>query len=66
MGLAAICWLFLAVSALALLVKWTHWSNYETTIMKQPTIVKVSRYLSYLVSAACILFVLDRWVLNLA
>ena len=32
MGLAAICWLFLAVSALALLVKWTHWSNYETTI----------------------------------
>lgn len=66
MGLAAICWLFLAVSALALLVKWTHWSNYETTILKQPTIVKVSRYLSYLVSAACILFVLDRWVLNLA
>ena len=63
--MAAICWLFLAVSAVALLIKWTHWNTYDATVMKRPAIVKGSRYLSYLVSIACFLFVLDRWILNL-
>ncbi len=63
--MAAICWLFLAVSTVALLMKWTHWNTYEATVIKRPAIVKGSRYLSYLVSIACFLFVLDRWILNL-
>ncbi len=60
--MAAICWLFLAVSTVALLMKWTHWNTYEATVIKRPAIVKGSRYLSYLVSIACFLFVLDRWI----
>ena len=63
--LAAVCWVFLAVSALALLVKWTHWNTYSATIMKQPAIVRASRYLSYLNAAACGVLVLDRLVLKL-
>ena len=66
MVLAAVCWLFLVVSLLALLVKWTHWNTYNDTIMKQPCIVKASRYLSYLAAAACLLLVADRVVLKLA
>lgn len=63
--MAVICWLFLAMSAVALLVKWTHWNTYEDTFIKQPAIVKGSRYLSYLVCAACLLLILDRWILGL-
>ena len=66
MVLAAVCWLFLVVSLLALLVKWTHWNTYNDTIMKQTCIVKASRYLSYLAAAACLLLVADRVVLKLA
>ena len=65
-ALAAICWFFLGVSAMALLVKWAYWKNYDTTIMKRPLIVRVSRYLSYLDAAACALLVLDRFILKLA
>ena len=54
-ALAAICWFFLGVSAMALLVKWAYWNNYSSTIMKRPLIVRVSRYLSYLDAAACAL-----------
>lgn len=50
-ALAAICWFFLGVSAMALLVKWAYWNNYSSTIMKRPLIVRVSRYLSYLDAA---------------
>ena len=64
-ALAAICWFFLGVSAMALLVKWAYWNNYSSTIMKRPLIVRVSRYLSYLDAAACALLVLDRFILNL-
>lgn len=65
-ALAAICWFFLGVSAMALLVKWAYWNNYSSTIMKRPLIVRVSRYLSYLDAAACTLLVLDRFILKLA
>ena len=61
-ALAAICWFFLGVSAMALLVKWAYWNNYSSTIMKRPLIVRVSRYLSYLDAAACALLVLDRFI----
>ena len=64
-ALAAICWFFLGVSAMALLVKWAYWNNYSSTIMKRPLIVRVSRYLSYLDAAACALLVLDRFILKL-
>lgn len=36
-ALAAICWFFLGVSAMALLVKWAYWNNYSSTIMKRPS-----------------------------
>ena len=65
-ALAMICYLFLAVSALALLVKWTHWNSYDETILKHPFIVRLSRYLSYLDAAAAALLALDRFVLKLA
>ena len=65
-ALAVICWSFLGVSAMALLVKWAYWNNYSSTIMKRPLIVRVSRYLSYLDAAACALLVLDRFILKLA
>ena len=65
-ALAVICWFFLGVSAMALLVKWAYWNNYSSTIMKRPLIVRVSRYLSYLDAAACALMVLDRFILQLA
>ena len=64
--LAAVCYFFLAVSTLALLVKWTHWSSYGETILKHPFIVRLSRYLSYLDAAAAALLALDRFVLKLA
>ena len=65
-ALAAICWFFLGVSAMALLVKWAYWNSYDGTIMKRPLIVRISRYLSYLDAAACALLVLDRFILKLA
>lgn len=63
--LAAVCYGFLIVSGLALLVKWTHWNIYDQTICKHPAVVRLSRYLSYLDAAACALLVLDRVVLKL-
>jgi putative lysine transport system permease protein len=63
--MAAVCLLFLAIGAVALIVKWTHWNTYDSTFIKRPAIVKGSRYLSYLVFISCFLFVLDRWILNL-
>ena len=65
-ALAAICWFFLGVSAMALLVKWAYWNSYSSTVMKRPLIVRISRYLSYLDAAACALLVLDRFILKLA
>ena len=65
-ALAAVCYFFLVVSALALLVKWTHWNSYGETILKHPFIVRLSRYLSYLDAASFALLALDRFVLKLA
>ena len=64
-ALAAVCYGFIALSLIALLVKWTHWKTYGATVMKKPAIVRASRYFSYLL-AACGLLVLDRVVLKLA
>ena len=66
MVLAAVCYGFIALSLIALLVKWTHWKTYGATVMKKPAIVRASRYFSYLLAAACGLLVLDRVVLKLA
>ena len=66
MALAAVCYGFIALSLIALLVKWTHWKTYGATVMKKPAIVRASRYFSYLLAAACGLLVLDRVVLKLA
>ena len=65
-ALAAICWFFLGVSAMALLVKWAYWNNYSSTIMKRPLIVRVSRYLSYLDAAADARLVHERVILKRA
>ena len=65
-ALAAVCYGFIALSLIALLVKWTHWKTYGATVMKKPAIVRASRYFSYLLAAACGLLVLDRVVLKLA
>ena len=64
--LAVICYGFIAISLIALLVKWTHWKTYGKTVMKKPAIVRASRYLSYVLAAACGLFAVDRVVLKLA
>ena len=65
-ALAAVCYGFIAVSLIALLVKWTHWKTYGATVMKRPAVVRVSRYFSYLLAIACGLFAVDRVVLKLA
>ena len=57
-ALAAVCYGFIALSLIALLVKWTHWKTYGATVMKKPAIVRASRYFSYLLAAACGLLVL--------
>ena len=62
---AAVCWAFLALSAAALVIKWTHWKTYDATVMKRPGVMLLCRYLSYAVCTACILFALDRVLLNL-
>lgn len=64
--LAAVCYGFIALSLIALLIKWTHWKTYGATVMKKPAIVRASRYFSYLLAAACGLLALDRAVLKLA
>jgi putative lysine transport system permease protein len=64
--LEIIFWLYLAVSALALLVKLTHWRTYETTVCKRPAVVTASRYLSYVMAAALAVTALDRVILGFA
>lgn len=62
--LAVICGAFLAVSAVALIIKLTHWKTYGATAIKQPGPVRISRYFSYLLAIAFALIVLDRIVLK--
>lgn len=60
----AVFWAFLAVSALALVVKLTHWGTYSGTFLKKPGAVRAARWASYLTAAACLLALLDRGLLR--
>ncbi len=60
-----ICWGFLALSGLALMVKMAYWNNYDQTVMRRPGLVRVSRWFSYLTALCCLLAVMDRAVLQL-
>ena len=62
---AAVCWLFIAVSLAALGFKASHWKTYGSSFFRQPRIMKLSRYLSYILCAVCVLALADRWVLRL-
>ena len=66
-GIAALVvfWTFLAVSGFALVVKFFYWKTYSNTFMKRPAVVRVSRWLSYLVVLACILAIVDRGLMQL-
>ena len=61
---AAICriifWGFLALSALALVIKLTNGRNYRSTFLCSPRMKLVSRWFSYFVVLACLLALLDR------
>ena len=61
---SVIFWAFLALSAVALAVKLTHWKNYSDTVMKRPSVVRASRWASYPVAVACILVLIDRGLLR--
>ena len=61
---SVIFWAFLAISAIALIVKLSHWKNYSDTVMKRPSVVRASRWASYPVAVACILVLFDRWLLR--
>lgn len=64
--LEGVCIAFLALSALALAVKLTHWKTYSATFLKRPALVRASRWLSYLLAAACALLAADRLLVKLA
>ena len=61
----AVFWIFLALSGFALVVKFFYWKTYSGSFMKRPAVVRVSRWLSYLVVLACILAIIDRGLLQL-
>ena len=60
-----IFWGFLALSALALVIKLTNWKNYRDSFLCTPGLKLVSRWFSYLVVLACLLALLDRGLLQL-
>ena len=68
-GLGILCsvffWAFLALSTVALVFKLSHWKNYSETLMKRPSVVRASRWASYLVAVAFILVLIDRGLLRL-
>ena len=65
----AICriifWGFLALSALALVIKLTNGRNYRSTFLCSPRMKLVSRWFSYFVVLACLLTLVDRVLLQL-
>lgn len=63
--LVGVCGVFLALSAVALVIKLTHWKTYSATFLKKPGIVKASRWLSYVVAAVFVLLALDRLLIKL-
>ena len=62
---SVIFWAFLALSAFALVMKLSHWSTYASTVLKYPSVIRLSRLASYPVAAACILTMVDRLLLRL-
>ena len=65
----AICriifWGFLALSALALVIKLTNRKNYRSTFLCSPRMKLVSRWFLYFVVLACLLTLVDRVLLQL-
>ena len=61
---SVIFWAFLAFSAFALVVKLSHWSTYASTVLKRPSVIRLSRLVSYPVAAACVLTIVDRILLR--
>ncbi len=64
MLLFGICLAWLAVSAVALIVKLTHWNTYASTWIKRPAPVRAARICSYIVWAVVALIFIDRGVLG--
>lgn len=62
---AIICLAWLAISAVALVVKLTHWDNYDSTFLKRPDVVRATRILSYVVWAAVAAIFVDRVIFAL-
>ncbi len=60
-----ISWAFLALSGMALMVKMAYWKTYDSTVMRRPFMLRVSRWASYLVVLVCLLTLLDRGLLQL-
>ena len=60
-----VCWAFLALSGFALMVKMAYWKTYDSTVLRRPLMLRVSRWASYLVVLACLLALLDRGILQL-
>lgn len=61
----AVLWAFIAVSAVALIVKLTHWESYDRTFMKSDKAVAAARWFSYVAVICCALVLFDRVVLSL-
>ena len=60
-----ILWGFLALSALALVIKLTNWKSYRSSFLCTPRMKLFSRWFSYFVVLACLLALLDRGLLQL-
>ena len=63
MAVMGLCGAWLALSAVALLTKLTHWNNYGSTWAKNPAVVRASRIGSYVAWAIVLLIVVDRVIL---
>lgn len=63
-ALAAVCGVFAVFAFAALIVKLTHWRSYAGTVFKKPVMLKLARYLYWLVTAAFLIAVTDRIVLG--
>ena len=58
-------WGFLALSALALVIKLTHWQTYRSSFLCGPACRCISRWFSYAVVLTCLLALVDRGILQL-
>ncbi len=63
LAIAVCMFAWLALSAVALVVKLIHWNSYDTTFFKKQAVVRTSRIASYLVWFLVLLVVFDRVVL---